>query len=54
MEKVQVRFTPKDLRKIEKEGEEGNYTNKSEAIVHMREATVGLEEEDELVKLRSE
>ena len=64
MEKVQVRFPPEDLRKIEKEVEEGKYPNKSEAIrdkvrksyilesiVHMREATEGLDEEEELKKL---
>jgi len=64
MEKVQVRFPPEDLRKIEKEVEEGKYPNKSEAIrdkvrksyilesiVHMREATEGLDEEGELKKL---
>jgi len=64
MEKVQVRFPPEDLRKIEKEVEEGKYPNKSEAIrdkvrksyileaiVQMREATEGLDEEEELKKL---
>ncbi|MFW6064087.1 MAG: ribbon-helix-helix domain-containing protein [Candidatus Natronoplasma sp.] len=64
MEKVQVRFPTEDLRKIEKEVEEGKYPNKSEAIrdkvrksyileaiVHMREATEGLDEEEELKKL---
>jgi len=64
MEKVQVRFPPEDLRRIEKEVEQGKYPNKSEAIrdkvrksyileaiVHMREATEGLDEEDELRKL---
>lgn len=64
MEKVQVRFPPEDLRKIEKEVKEGKYPNKSEAIrdkvrksyileaiVHMREATENLDEEEELEKL---
>jgi len=64
MEKVQVRFPPEDLRRIEKEVAQGKYPNKSEAIrdkvrksyileaiVHMREATEGLDEEDELRKL---
>ena len=32
MKKVQVRFPPEDLRKIEKEVEEGKYPNKSGAI----------------------
>ncbi|MFP4052141.1 MAG: ribbon-helix-helix domain-containing protein [Thermoplasmata archaeon] len=64
MKKVQVRFLPEDLRKIEKEVKEGKYPNKSEAIrdkvrksyileaiVYMREATEGLDEEEELEKL---
>ncbi|MEF8836159.1 MAG: ribbon-helix-helix domain-containing protein [Candidatus Thermoplasmatota archaeon] len=64
MEKVQVRFPPEDLRKIEKEVEEGKYPNKSEAIrdkvrksyileaiIYMKEATEGLDEEEELEKL---
>ncbi len=64
MEKVQVRFPPEDIRRIEKEVEEGKYPNKSEAIrdkvrksyilesiVHMREATEGLDKEEELERL---
>ncbi len=59
MEKVQVRFPPEDIRRIEKEVEEGKYPNKSEAIrdkvrksyilesiVQMREAIEDLEEEE--------
>lgn len=64
MEKVQVRFPQEYLNKIEDEVREGKYPNKSEAIrdkvrrsyllesiVHMKEATEGLDEEEALKKL---
>ena len=59
-----MRFPPEELRRIEKEVKEGKYPNKSEAIrdkvrksyileaiVHMREATEDLDEEDEVERL---
>lgn len=66
MEKVQVRFPEEDLRKIEREVEEGRYPNRSEAIrdkirksylleaiVHMREATEGMDREEALTELEA-
>lgn len=66
MERVQVRFPSEDLKKIEKEVEEGKYPNKSEAIrdkvrksylleamIQMREATEGMDREKALKELNA-
>lgn len=64
MEKVQVRFPEDDLEKLKQEVEAGKYPSLSEAIrdkvrksylleaiVHMREATEGMDEDEALAAL---
>lgn len=64
MEKVQVRFPEDDLKKLRQEVDDGKYPNMSEAvrdkvrksylleaIVHMREATEGVDVDEALADL---
>jgi len=66
MEKVQVRFPEDDLEKLRREVEEGKYPSMSEAIrdkvrksylleaiVHMREATEGVDLDEALAELEA-
>lgn len=66
MEKVQVRFPEDDLKKLRREVDEGKYPTMSEAIrdkvrksflleaiVHMREATEGMDLDEALTDLEA-